>query len=57
MTEKSVPVQNPRYEGATPEMVGLALLKHKPPPQSEKKPPAQRNDMERRVQKSLPRQG
>ena len=35
--QKSVPVRNPRYEGATPEMVGLALLKHKPPqPQSDK---------------------
>ena len=25
-----VEVRNPRYAGATPEMVGLALLKHKP---------------------------
>lgn len=25
-----VPILNPRYAGATPEMVGLALLRHKP---------------------------
>ena len=27
---KPVEVLNTRYKGATPEMVGLALLKHKP---------------------------
>ena len=33
MTDKpkqALEVQNPRYMGATPEMVGLALLRHDP---------------------------
>lgn len=29
-TPKAVEVLNPRYAGATPEMVGKALLKHRP---------------------------
>ncbi len=29
------PIQNPRYKGATPEMVGRALLRH-PPKDTEK---------------------
>ena len=28
--QKPVKVLNPRYAGATPEMVGRALMKHKP---------------------------
>ena len=50
MTDKPKPtlapvqVLNPRYAGATPEMVGKALLKHPPKPatRQKRKPPAAR---------------
>ena len=34
---KTVKVSNPRYVGATPEMVGKALLKHPPKPVARQK--------------------
>ncbi len=37
---KPVPVLNPRYAGATPEMVGKALLKHQPKTAAGRKSPA-----------------
>ena len=33
----NVPILNPRYAGATPEMVGKALLKHLPKPTTQQK--------------------
>jgi len=52
---KPVKVLNPRYAGATPDMVGRALMKHEPNPvtQEKRKPKTRQDSFQSRIYNSI----